>query len=183
MNNVIQMKTKEYHHGKPGLVRNLLQAVHAQSKTMQKYMRLLHQEKAMTENEIKGLCWALNGVKKVNLTADERTKLHEMLERRSERAITKEQAKFGIKWLKTKAFKLNGEARKNCTLGEREQRIVKNFSHFKFAGVYNSQESFGNGHSLYKQYVPIWRTYAKDGSYFDYVVMSSGLFVTIEILS
>lgn len=174
MNNVIKLETQLKR------INAIMQVVRKQSKTMQKYMRLLHQDKAMTENEIKGLCWALNGVKKVNLTADERTKIHEMIERRNERAITKEQSKFGIKWLKTKAFKLNGEARKNCILGTREQEIVKNFSHFKFAGVANTNDIGYRG--PYSSYVPIWRTYAKDGRYFDYIVVSSGLFKQFEII-
>ncbi len=158
----------------------VLQVVRKQSKTFWKYVGLLNQDKAMAENEIKGLCVALNGTKKVNLTEDNRLTLHLMIRRKVERPITKEQAKFGLKWLKTKAFKLNGDSRKNCILGVREQEIVKNFSHFKFAGVCSTNDAGYYG--PYSRYVPIWRTYAKDGRYFDYIVVSSGLFKQFEII-
>jgi hypothetical protein len=147
--------------------------------TFQKYNKLLTQAKAMSKNEIKALCWAFNGVRKVNLTDLERHQLRQLVDAKAERPITKEQAEFGIKWLKTKAFKLNGEARRNCVLGQIEQSIVKNFSHFKFVGLYDANSA--HGYSNYHAFVPIWRTYAKDGRYFDYVVRP-GMFGEFEII-
>lgn len=146
--------------------------------TRTKYVKLLTQRKAMTQNEIRSLVHALNGVKNVNLTGADRDMLRELIRNTEERPITKEQSKLGIAWLRNKAFKLSGEPRKNCILGTFEQSIVNNFSHFKFVGIVDT-----NPYMSRSVFVPIWRTYARDGRAFDYYISpgSYGGFVLLSI--
>ncbi len=143
------------------------------STTFKKYADLLVGRRALTEGEIKGLCWALNGVKRVNLTDMQRADLRTLIKTQDERPITRAQTKFGRAWLKRVAFKLNGEPRKNCKLGDCEQAIVKNFSHFRWVGIHNTQEDYA-GSGYHKSYTGVWRCYDKAGNYFDYYVLAGG---------
>jgi hypothetical protein len=137
------------------------------TRTFRRHADRLRGKAPLLENEIKALCWALNGIKACNLDDTDRAELCELLESREERRITREHSDKGIAWLRKLCFKLNGEPRKTQPLGVAALDIVRNFSHFTWAGLYN----IGN---YRPHYVPIWRTYARDGSYFDYYVASGG---------
>lgn len=142
------------------------------SKTFKRHADRLKGKVALTKTEINALCWILNGVKAANVTAEERAELVDLLDSRDERPITAEQSKFGLEWLRKTCFKLNGETRLRCPLGNREVAILRNFKCFKWVGIYNTQEHYGNYGC--KSYVPVWRTYDKRGHYFDYVVIAGG---------
>ncbi len=145
------------------------------SRTFRRHADRLKGRAALLENEIKALCWALNGVKAANLGADDREELRALLDAREERPITREHAAKGIEWLRRLTFKANGEVRqsKSMPFDKREVGIIRNFKRFTWVGVFNTQEHFGNFNGC-KSYVPVWRTYAKDGSYFDYVAIGGG---------
>lgn len=138
------------------------------SRTFRRHAERLKGRKALTKTEINALCWALNGVKRVDLTEGERRELVDLLEARAERPITREQTAFGIAWLRSKAFRKDGQARqtKDQPFGYRERAIIQAFARFAWVGVVDLSEGLCRGHS----YVPVWRTYAKNGAYFDYYV-------------
>jgi len=69
--------------------------------------------------------------------------------------------KKGFEYLWRMNFKKNGSPRKNAW-GYFEQRVLKQFSHFTFVGLHNLSSN------SYTQYVPVYRCYATDGSWFEY---------------
>jgi len=154
------------------------------SKSFLKYQALLTGKKPLTKIEINSFCWALNGVKAVNLNSIDRSELLELFESIPERKITKEQSDFGIEWLTNQVFKKNGEPRKNCKLDSEQQAIVKNFKCFIWSNIFNSQSHYGNYgyNSPYKSYVPVYRVYDKKGNYFEYTVLGGGPGGSIEIV-
>jgi hypothetical protein len=145
---------------------------HKPSKTFLKYQKLI-KSKRWTENEIKGFCWALNGVKKVDLTDEQRAELLQSFRSVGSYRISREQTKFGINWLRETCFKKNGEERdskkSNC-FGYREKKIIKNFSRFELVDLYNNRDAYNSYYSSYKSYSAVYRVISKDGSYFDYTI-------------
>lgn len=85
--------------------------------------------------------------------------------------IAKEQSDFGIEWLRRTQFKLNGGIRAGAFIGEREANIIKKFKRFEFVGL-----RFIYVSPYQTDTAPIYRTYAKDGSYFDYSCSPMGGF-------
>lgn len=87
----------------------------------------------------------------------------EFLERPLEgRKLDSDLTAKGIDWLNRVLFKANGERRDtklSRNFGEREIRIVRNFSHFTFDGFYN------DGYDLQ----PTWRVHSKRHGSFSYV--------------
>lgn len=90
-----------------------------------------------------------------------------------ERPITKQQSDKGLAWLRNAIWTANGKPRRttlsNC-FGYREAAIILDFSHFTFLGVKYWQNGIGRFNTS-----PIYRVYAKNGSYFDYTVNHTGL--------
>jgi hypothetical protein len=82
--------------------------------------------------------------------------------------ITPEQTEFGLKWLKSYCFKLNGQprAQKDNPFTEHDRRIIQNFSHFELVGFEDISNYRVSGRSWY---VPIYRTWSTYGCYFDYI--------------
>lgn len=151
------------------------------SRTFRRHAERLMGRAPLLENEIKALCWALNGVKAANLDDTDRRELRALLDAREERPITREHSDKGIAWLRKLCFKLNGDPRKNPPLGTRELDIVRRFKRFTWVGVYNTQEHFENWNGC-KSYVPVWRTYDKAGNYFDYAVIGGGPGGSVEVI-
>lgn len=141
------------------------------TKTFRKYEAILLAKRPLTKSEILGLAWALNGAKRVNLLYPHRVVLTALINRRAERPIAKELSTFGVQWLRKKAFKLNGEPRQGKTqpFGDRELKIIKGFSKYRWVGFHNTQEDYGNFNGC-KSLTPIWRCYDRKGNYFDYYV-------------
>ena len=73
--------------------------------------------------------------------------------------ISEEQNKKGIDFLMKHNFKSNGEQRKNCKLGYREEEILKEFKRFTFDGFYPT----GNGYI--NQFQPIYSVCSEDNSF------------------
>ena len=93
--------------------------------------------------------------------------------------ITKEQTLLGKAWLKNHFFKLDGTKRsgKNTEyVSDKVLSIVKNVSRFEFMGI----NLVKNAHGYCNQVLPIYRTYAKDGSYFDYCPIYWGQPIIVE---
>lgn len=89
--------------------------------------------------------------------------------------LTRYQQYKGRKWLLGVTFKLNGQVRKNAPLGYFEQKVVKSFAKFRCVGLYNLSDN------SYRQYVPVYRCIARNGSYFDYVCMMWGEIKIVSI--
>lgn len=81
--------------------------------------------------------------------------------------ITEEQTRFGKTWLKERYIKLNGEPRKcAANLSAIQLQIVRAVSRFEFVGIllcYRIQ--YGR---ICNDVLPIYRTYNRQGDYFDY---------------
>lgn len=95
------------------------------------------------------------------------------------RKITKEQTQLGKSWLKTHFFKLNGDVRTGKAtelVGDRVLRIAKQASRFEFVGVLGLRNSFQD----YVQFLPIYRTFDRDGNYFDYAPVHWGQPIIME---
>jgi hypothetical protein len=95
--------------------------------------------------------------------------------------ITKDQSLKGIGWLKRYCFRTNGEVRRSCKLDLDCVAIIRKFSRFEFVGLYSMQEHYGS-FSEYKKWAPVYRTYSKDGSYFDYVPVHWDAPVVLDIV-
>lgn len=139
-------------------------------KTTQKYLDLINGTKAWTEGEIRGVLKQFNSLRfsRYRNEVNARTEAIEGILETMERVdkvwpITKEQSSKGIAYLLKRHFKLNGEPRKSCPFNSRQQRIIKSFQRFAFAGVF-----VGNGSMGCNYYVPVYRVYAKNGDNFDY---------------
>jgi hypothetical protein len=114
----------------------------------------------------KNIRWSFSrNRKEVNvLTQEERWALLELFEERS-LDLTKEQQKKGIEWLRNTHFRKDGSQRRSSKLSSQHLYVIRNFSHFTFEGFASQHRSNGQ---LETQCV--YRTYAKNGIYFDYVV-------------
>jgi len=146
------------------------------NKTKLEKLRLL-KEKKLTKQQIYSFKKLLNNQRfekdpEVNKLTDH---VKEKLELGvcKEYLITKEQTKQGIDWLKNFCFKKNGTLRKNVNnyFSDFEIDVIRNFSKFRFVGFHvdRSREHFG-----ILTYIPVWRTYSKDGDYFDYYCEDRG---------
>lgn len=80
--------------------------------------------------------------------------------------LTKEQQRKGIQFLTKTHFRKDGTQRKSSKLTPEQLDVIKNFSHFLFVGL--EHETFANGTGI--NAIPLYRTVAKDGTYFDYSV-------------
>lgn len=136
-------------------------------KTYKKYLEMTKRGHVWTEKEIIYFRKYLNGSSPA--TIDQIENLLASIEGKTYR-ITQEQNQKGIQWLRNQCFKLNGKVRRSCKFKPFELDIILNFKEFRFVGLYNVSEN------SYRNYMPIYRTIAKDGSYFDYVAYSFGEF-------
>lgn len=81
-------------------------------------------------------------------------------------SITLEQSQFGIEYLNKLCFTSKGKNRNSKQVQdfmESDFDIVRNFHHFEFVGFHELSNMYSS------HYAPIYRTVAKDGTYFDYV--------------
>lgn len=83
------------------------------------------------------------------------------------RSITAEQTAFGIAWLKDYFYNSKGQIRRGKRTEdvpryvlERAHKVIR----FKFVGVIGLR----NGMNEYAQFIPTYRAYCADGSWFDY---------------
>lgn len=86
--------------------------------------------------------------------------------------LTESQKATGIKYLRSKCFRQNGEERNSkftAGLGWREMSAIKNFVDFKLVGVHEMQGEYGNYNTLHKTYRPVYRVLSSCGHSFDYV--------------
>lgn len=93
-------------------------------------------------------------------------------------AITEEQSRFGIQWLKSRILTKSGKLSKSKfaqDFRERDAEVIRNFERFEFVGFYANDNGWSN------HYTPIYRTIAKDGTYFDYT-MVGGQWGSPEVL-
>ena len=130
-----------------------------ENKTFQKYLQLTKKGHVWTESEIIYFRKYINGSSP--LDADSIEQLINSIEGKTYR-ITDAQTVKGITWLKNHCFRLDGKVRKGCKLMPFELSVIKNFKEFRFVGLWNASDN------AYRNYLPIYRTIAKDGSYFDY---------------
>lgn len=153
------------------------------TKTFSKYKEVLQTRRALSKSEILGLAWVLNGVKRVNITPDEKRALRTLLSSRQERPISKELTQVGFDWLLSKAFKKNGEPRNytGMPFGYRERAIILDFKRFTWVGYRNTQQDCGNHNSPFASNTPIWRVHASNGAYFDYYVSGGAYSGGIQI--
>lgn len=128
-------------------------------------------------SEINGLRKRLGYCSNWSQTAKE--ELREELQRNDYSfKISKEQSQFGIEWLRRTQFKLNGELRAGAFIGEREAKIIKSFKRFEFIGL-----RFIYVSPYQTETAPIYRTFAKNGDYFDYSCSPMGGFgATYEVI-
>lgn len=152
------------------------------SKSFRKYQALLTGKRALTKNEIMAFCWAMNGVKAIKLDGPDRAILMALFNSVPERPITAEQTEFGLAWLVNHMLKKNGEPRLRCPLSDDQIEILRNFKRFTWAGLFNTQEHFGNYNSFCKSYVPVWRVYDKKGNSFDYAVIGGGPGGSVDVV-
>ena len=95
------------------------------------------------------------------------------------RRITKQQTAFGKAWLKNYFFKLDGRLRSGKATQDVSERILNisnKVSRFEFIGVLGLKNSRGD----FVQFLPIYRTYSRDGKYFDYAPIHWGRPVLME---
>jgi hypothetical protein len=89
------------------------------------------------------------------------------------RKITREQTKFGKAWLKSKLFKLSGGRRNTRLCNDLQDlyfEIAKSVSRFEFIGVVGLLNSLGEP----VKFIPIYRTFNRNGKYFDYAPVHWG---------
>lgn len=79
--------------------------------------------------------------------------------------ITQEQKQKGINYLRENTYKKNGQLRKNNIFGDAERHVIDNYEDFNFIGLYPASNGLGLNSGYY---LPVYRCWAKDGSYFDY---------------
>lgn len=83
------------------------------------------------------------------------------------RKITKEQTELGKTWLKSYFFKLDGKPRRGKrteNVNEHVLQIARRVTRFEFVGV----QVLASSGWWPSQAVPIYRSYDRTGSYFDY---------------
>lgn len=88
-----------------------------------------------------------------------------------ERKITKTQQAYGINYLRTRYFKLNGDPRKKTDdiLSNCEQKMIqKTYSRFTWVGFH---EGGTNGMCWH---TPVYRLHSKDKTHFDYIAIHWG---------
>jgi len=86
--------------------------------------------------------------------------------------LTPEQNEKGFKYLYDLYKSPTGKERVNNPFGDREEEVLNNFSHFELVDWYD------NGNQYYKNYVPVYRVVAKDGSGFEYVMKVGKIEIT-----
>lgn len=92
------------------------------------------------------------------------------------RLLTEEHSTQGINYLRDYCWTTKGVVRKSCrAFNEDEREIVKNFKSFAFIGWHIETNDFGDTF-----FHIVYRTYAKDGSYFDYIPMHWGDPIIVE---
>jgi hypothetical protein len=148
-------------------------------KTVARYKALVSAKShKWTETEVRGLYRLLNSLSYDKTKRDD--KLYSALRDLQDRAIdgafihsiTEAQTEKGIEWLRRNFLKLDGSPRKCvnnlCYFngghldGSLVVHVIKNFKAFKFIGVLVQSNGYWEAHT------PVYRTIAKDGSYFDY---------------
>ncbi len=131
-------------------------------KTFLKYLAITKRGHVWTENEIIYFRKYINGSSPLDVDSIEQ--LINCVEGKTYR-ITEQQSIKGILWLKNKCFSTRG-VRKSCKFKPFEINVIANFKEFRFVGLYDASDN------NYRNYMPIYRTIAKDGSWFDYVAYS-----------
>lgn len=141
-------------------------------KTFNKYLAMTKRGHVWTESEIIYFRKYINGSSPLesHLVQDLIASIEDKVFR-----ITDQQSVKGILWLKDKCFQKNGKVRRSCKFKPFELDVILNFKEFRFVGLYDVSDN------NYRNYMPIYRTIAKDGSYFDYVAYSFGEFKVLGI--
>lgn len=126
------------------------------SKSIQKYLDII-KTGLIQEREIISMRSLMNKNKEAaSLIFDEMGNLDEL-------AITEDQARKGYDWLMDQWKTQTGTERKNNPFGQREQRILENYSHITLNSLYNA----GNGY--HDSYLPLYNVYGND-TCFEYYV-------------
>lgn len=168
----LQMSTGDFHtHG----TESVKQKPSAKLKTAQKHYKNL-QAKARTwkKSEIGAVIKLLNSANYERVTETKNALLdlesYFTYGAQEERKITREQSQYGIQYLRSRYFKVDGSPRKNCPFGNREIAILKSFSKFRWVGLRANYNNCGD----VRWFTPVYRVYSKDGSYFDYTAVHWG---------
>lgn len=136
-----------------------------------KYFDKLQSNETWTKGEINGLRKAVGPCSKLpNTCIDELQSLS--YGHSKEFKITKEQTKFGLDYLKDTVFTSKGTTRnaKRNFLKEEPNavNILKNFAKFRFIGLASVSQPLYWQNKVGEYTLPIYRTYDKNGNYFDY---------------
>lgn len=145
------------------------------SKTFEKYERLIKGRK-FSEQELIAFRKYVNGSSPLT-PSDAQYLIDSFDEIAASRGVllTEQQQVKGLLWLKHQTFRLNGAVRKNAPLDHFEREVLKRFKKFTCVGLYNLNENH------YRQYVPIYRCHATNGTYFDYACLMWGEIRVLEI--
>lgn len=145
--------------------------------TLKKYQHLL-KKPVMDEQEILSIKKHYNAINRggswgVDYPEEFKTMINDFVKQfdsGKEIGISQAQSQKGINWLRNNILDKKGNLRKSALvresdIGEDEAHIIKNFKKFTWVGF--NTDSDQNWQS------PIYRTYDKDGNYFDYSVSAT----------
>lgn len=147
------------------------------------YMTKFNRFEKWTKGEINGLRKAVGPCSKLP-----RACIEELQDKAychsSEFKITKEQSLFGIEYLKKTVFTKKGiprNAKRNFLRSEPNAiKIIKNFAKFRFIGLQSVPNNYYWGNRAGEYTLPIYRTYDRDGNYFDY---TAGMWGNCELIN
>ena len=147
------------------------------------YMRKFKRFEKWTKGEINGLRKAVGMCSNLPRACIEELK-HYAYSHGNEFKITKEQSLFGIQYLKEAVFTKKGiprNAKRNFLRYEPDAiKIIKNFAKFRFIGLQSTPKSYYFGDRAGEYTLPIYRTYDRDGNYFDY---TAGMWGNCELIN
>lgn len=140
-------------------------------KTIDSYYKLINQ-KTWNKSDVQRMCTALNSLRfsKNEKRIYELSKWRELFDAKGlEYKLTPEHTKQGIEYLRNYSWTTKGVKRKGCQFGYRELAILNEFKRFAFVGFHEEYNRLGM-----VLYHIIYRVYAKNGAYFDYVPVHWG---------
>lgn len=115
----------------------------------------LLKQKELTEKKINLICRRLN---------NGQVEMSELEFNEDGYNITPEQTQKGLDWLLNQWKTPRGIERKNNPFGEREQKAIAEFAHFKLEYIFDA------GNQFRSWYVPVWGVYSTDWATFEYYV-------------
>lgn len=94
-----------------------------------------------------------------------------------EKNLTPEQTEKGKAWLMKQYKTPTGKEKENSPFGYRETEVLDNFDHFELVDWYDDSNYFQTQSGI-KNYQPVYRVVAKDGSGFEYTVKGGEVYIT-----